>query len=276
MFVVRVSGRVVSAERREERGGLGRIVKIRTERADPGASRRVRVRARNRACTNVPVRKDLRRLREAAGVEPGRSRDERVAWGGQSGRSLAASKRPGGEDESKTRRRARAYLNASNALMSAGEDMSAGTPLLRGAIAPAGRRVAPNRAPSLCRASGFGLDSLNGRQHGSSNATPRSRFRPELQWPVAENDRERPRRFRTASSLRSVYSESGATQTRKSAHASRALRASALIASRALARWRTSRRAGRRPRFCRGRCAGAGCGRRGPRREVGRRERRRE
>ena len=44
---------------------------------------------------------------------------------------------------------ARAYLNASNALMSAGEEMSAGTPPPRGAIAPAGREVAPNRAPSL-------------------------------------------------------------------------------------------------------------------------------
>ena len=215
MFVVRVSGRVVSAERREERGGLGRIVKIRTERADPGASRRVRVRARNRACTNVPVRKDLRRLREAAGVEPGRSRDERVAWGGQSGRSLAASKRPGGEDESKTRRRARAYLNASNALMSAGEDMSAGTPLLRGAIAPAGRRVAPNRAPSLCRAGGFGLDSLNGRQHRQLERDPSIEISTRA---AVASGGERPRRFRTASSLRSVYSESGAK-----AHTPRAL-----------------------------------------------------
>ena len=72
--------------------------------------------------------------------------------------------------------------------MSAGEDMSAGTPLLRGAIAPAGRRVAPNRAPSLCRAGGFGLDSLNGRQH--RQPTLDRDFDPKLRGQVAENDRD--------------------------------------------------------------------------------------
>ena len=156
--------------------------------------------------------------------------------------------------------------------MSAGEDMSAGTPLLRGAIAPAGRRVAPNRAPSLCRAGGFGLDSLNGRQHRQLERDPSIEI--STRTAVASGG-ERPRTTETIS-----YGEQSAVCVfgirSESAHASRALRASALIASRALVRWRTSRRAGWRPRFCRGRCGGAGCGRRGPRREVGRRERRRE
>lgn len=68
---------------------------------------------------------------------------------------------------------ARAYLNASNALMSAGEEMSAGTPPPRGAIAPAGREVAPNRAPSLwSRRVGTRQSELNGRQRRQ----PRSRF----------------------------------------------------------------------------------------------------
>ena len=136
--------------------------------------------------------------------------------------------------------------------MSAGEDMSAGTPLLRGGHRP-GRskgRAEPRARPSAEQAGSDSIVSTAGST-GSSNATPRSRFRPELQWPVAENDRERPRRFRTASSLRSVYSESERKRTRLALCAPRRS-----AASRALVRWRTSRRAGWRPRFCRGRCGG--------------------
>ena len=192
-FVVRGS-----CERsRRQRGATRRARRSRPDRENTQLKEPIRGRAVVSASAlgfarvQAAVRKDLRRLREAVRVEPGRSRDERVAWGGQSGRSPAASKRPGGEDESKnptSATRARAYLNASNALMSAGEDMSAGTPLLRGAIAPAGRRVAPNRAPSLCRAGGFGLDSLNGRQH--RQPTLDRDFDPKLRGQVAENDRD--------------------------------------------------------------------------------------
>jgi hypothetical protein len=176
---------------------------------------------------------------------------------------------------------ARAYLNASNALMSAGEEMSAGTPPPRGAIAPAGREVAPNRAPSLwSRRVGTRQSELNGRQRRQ----PASRDRDSQTR--RRSGGESPRRFRMASSPRRItkafFHRPAATKKRKPRSFSSLPQTS--VAHPRRARWRPSRRAGRRPRFSpgrprrgsRGRCAGTGCGGRSPGREVGRRERRRE
>lgn len=173
---------------------------------------------------------------------------------------------------------ARAYLNASNALMSAGEEMSAGTPPPRGAIAPAGREVAPNRAPSLwSRRVGTRQSHSTAGSAGSRDRDSQTRRR---------SGGESPRRFRMASSPRRItkafFHRPAATKKRKPRSFSSLPQTS--VAHPRRARWRPSRRAGRRPRFSpgrprrgsRGRCAGTGCGGRGPGREVGRRERRRE
>lgn len=187
-------------------------MKIRAERAIRGravASASALGFARTRTHQCVKTFADCAKLRE---WDRGGSRDERAAWGGQSGRwrEPAASKRPGGKDEGKnpaSATRARAYLNASNALMSAGEEMSAGTPPPRGAIAPAGREVAPNRAPSLCNRR-VGLDSLTQRQAAQAAAIEIETRR--------RSGGESPRRFRMASSPRRITkAEIGRAATKK-------------------------------------------------------------
>ena len=104
---------------------------------------------------------------------------------------------------------ARAYLNASNALMSAGEEMSAGTPPPRGAIAPAGREVAPNRAPSLwSRRVGTRQSHSTAGSAGSRDRDSQTRRR---------SGGESPRRFRMASSPRRITKAEIGQRRRKSA-----------------------------------------------------------
>jgi putative membrane protein insertion efficiency factor len=106
---------------------------------------------------------------------------------------------------------ARAYLNASNALMSAGEEMSAGTPPPRGGIAPARREVAPNRAPSLwSRRVGTRQSHSTAGSAGSRDRDSQTRRR---------SGGESPRRFRMASSPRRItkafFHRPAATKKRK-------------------------------------------------------------
>ena len=174
---------------------------------------------------------------------------------------------------------ARAYLNASNALMSAGEEMSAGTPPPRGAIAPAGREVAPNRAPSLWSRR-VGTRQWNSTAGNPAQAAAIEILRPEDAAAESHRDDFVWRAVRDESRKHFFIGQ----RRRKSASLASFSLPQTSVAHPRRARWRPSRRAGRRPRFSpgrprrgsRGRCAGTGCGGRGPGREVGRRERRRE